>query len=323
MNNKNNVKNNLVGNGVLLLAAFVWGFAMVGQDILGNYLNAFATNAIRFIIGFFALALIMPLLDYIRKNNRKTYSFSHGLPLDLTKRELFGGMITGSFLFLATNLQQLGLNDANTGPGKASFLTVLYIIFVPILGVLRKRKIEIRVWFAVVIAIIGVYLLTMGGKEEFSFAASDIVLLLCAVAFSFHIYSIEIIGNTVDGVRMSMVQFLVAGLLSMPFMFGFGVTLNGQNFGDIIGYCIPSLLYLGLGSCGIAYTLQIIGQQLADSPTVSTIVMSMESVFGALGGVIITKENMSPFEWSGCGVIFIAVIIAQIPIESFFAQKSK
>ena len=211
---------------------------------------------------------------------------------------------------MASNFQQAGM-VAGTDSGKAGFLTALYVVLVPVCGLFFKRKVSLPVWIAVALSVIALYLLCING--EFSLAPGDLLILACAVCFTIHILVIDHFTATVDGVKLSCLQFLFAALISTVCMFLF----EDVDFAAIWG-CILPLLYVGIFSCGVGYTLQILAQK-GSNPTVVTILLSLESVFAVIAGAIILKQQMSVREYIGCAVMFAAVILAQIQ----FPEKKK
>lgn len=293
---------------LLILTAFIWGIAFVAQSTGGDAVGPYTFNCIRSLIGGIVLLPVIKLLDSLHLTNRK--------PLNKKDRSilLVGGACCGIALALASNLQQMGL-FLGASAGKAGFLTACYILIVPVLGFFLKKKCGLNIWIGIVIAVIGLYLLCIHG--DFSIQFSDVLLLLCAFLFAVHILVIDHFTPMVDGVRMSCIQFFVCGALSFFPMFfvDMGHSLSG------IKAWTPALLnpsawipilYAGVLSCGVAYTLQIVGQQ-GVNPTVASLLMSLESVFSVLAGWVILGEALSPRELLGCGLIFGAVVLAQIP----------
>ena len=297
----------LIGNIILLLASIVWGFAFVAQKDAASHLDHFSVNMFRFLIGGIVLIPACIVADAIRKNGRRLFSPKNKNFFGINRAELIGGSLCGVFLCLASNLQQLSMNQ--TSPGKAAFLTALYSIIVPIFALFRGKRVKVNAWIAVGVAVVGAYLLTMYGTEGgFGISPIEIVLLSCSVLFAVHITIIDIFADKVDGIRLSIIQFFVAGLLSAPFALAQGA-LTADSF--VKG--LPALLFLGLLSCGVGYTFQIIGQQLSDNPTVVSIILSLESVFGALGGVLFGMEPaMTIPQLIGCALILSAVALSQI-----------
>lgn len=293
---------------LLVLTAFIWGVAFVAQRVGGETIGPYTFNFLRFLIGAAVLIPAIRLSD--AKNPEKK-------PHDKKSRKTLwiGGCSCGLVLFIAANLQQLGLYYGTTA-GKAGFLTACYIVLVPILSIFLRKKCSWNIWLGVAITLAGLYFLCMNGS--FSLQFSDVLVLICALVFAVHILVIDHFSPLVDGVRMSCIQFLVAGLLSCIPAFFVDMKHSMPGILQQAAACtewqawIP-LLYAGILSCGVAYTLQIIGQK-GLNPTVASLLMSLESVFSVLAGVIILQESLSRRELLGCVMIFAAVILAQIPI---------
>lgn len=287
---KNSIKNTMM----LLLAAMIWGFAFVAQSTGMNYVGPFTFNAVRSFMGSFVLFPVA----FLGKHR-----FSQ-MTKEERKELLLSGSICGVLLGTATNLQQIGI--MTTSVGKAGFLTALYIVLVPIVGLFLKKKCGKNVWIGVVCSIIGLYLLCMTDNST-GIAIGDLYLLSCAVVFTFHILVIDHFAPKVNGVQMSCIQFLVAGILSSIFMF----LSETPSISSIWEAKLP-LLYAGVLSSGVAYTLQILGQKNYN-PTIAVLILSLESSFSVLGGFLILKETLSMREGVGCILMFIAIILAQLP----------
>lgn len=291
---------NMKGNLILTLTAFIWGTAFVAQTTGLEHIGPLTFNGVRSLLG--ALALL-PVILFLSRRKKDGYS----------RRDLLiGGIVCGLVFTAASTLQQIGMQY--TEPGKAGFITALYIVIVPIIETFMGKKLQKNTVFAVILSLAGMYLLCI--TEGFVISKGDLLILLCAVFFSFHILVIDKYSPKVDGVKLSAFQFLVAGIicctLSIPF--------ETQDFGKILD-ASGSLLYTGIMSSGVAYTLQIIGQKYT-SPVLATIIMSLESVFAALAGWVILKDVMSGREILGALLMFIAIISAQLP-EGFFKNLLK
>lgn len=294
---------------LLLLTAFIWGAAFVAQSSGGDAVGAYSFNFSRSIIGSLFLIPVIFLMDRLKITDRKPVTKED-------KKNLWlGGLSCGVVLCIATNLQQVGINSG-TPAGKAGFLTACYIILVPILGIFLKKKTTWNIWVGVLLTVIGLYLLCMKGSLRLQF--SDILLLLCAFGFSVHILIIDYFSPKVDGVRMSCIQFMVAGILTAFPMFFTDMHGSFSNLGSWMSMFsgwsawIP-ILYAGICSSGIGYTLQIIGQEDVN-PTLASLILSLESVFSVIAGAIILREMMTMRELCGCAFIFAAVVLAQIPV---------
>ena len=294
---------NLKGSLILLLAAIIWGLAFVAQDKASLYIEPFTVNAMRSYVG--GLALI-PVAAVMSKRKKVPL-----IPKDKNdrKRLMLTGIACGTLLCIAANFQQFGIAAypvEAAASARSGFLTAMYILFVPIVGIFLKKKPGITVFIAVIIAVIGLYLLCFSGGIG-SFYGGDLIVLTCAVAFTFHILCIDTLGQRVDGVKLSCVQFFTCGILSTILMFCF----ENPSIENVLKAGVP-LLYLGIMSSGVAYTLQIIGQQQCENPTIASIVMSFESVFAALGGALF-GDVLTKKEILGCAVMFAAIIISQLP----------
>lgn len=297
-------------NSVLLvLAALLWGISFVSQSKGGDAVGPYSFNSIRSFVGSLVLVPAMLVLDKFNLTKGKPKSKND------KKNLIIGGISCGIVLTLATNLQQLGITFG-TPAGKAGFLTACYIVMVPILGIFLKKKCGINVWISVGITVGGLYLLCMNGSIKFQ--TSDILVLACAVVFAVHILTVDHFSPLVDGVRLSCLQFLTCGIISaVPMIIKEIIPIGFINWVAPLATLdawIP-ILYAGICSCGIAYTLQIIGQQDVN-PTIASLLMSLESVFAVIAGALLLKERLSARELIGCVLIFIAITLAQIPIKS-------
>lgn len=289
------LKNSLI----LLLTATIWGVAFVAQSVGMDYVGGFTFNMVRSIIG---AVVLLPVIWFL--NRGKTPSAQTPEEKAANRKTLItGGICCGVFLCLASNFQQFGIKY--TTVGKAGFITACYIVIVPILGLFLKKKCSPFIWGAVVLALIGLYLLCI--KDGFSIGKGDILVMICAVLFSFHILVIDYFSPKVDGVKLSCIQFLVAGILSAIPAF----LLEKPQLSSICAAWMP-ILYAGVMSCGVAYTLQIIGQKDMN-PTVASLILSLESCISVLAGWIILGQNLSTREILGCVIMFGAIILAQLP----------
>lgn len=309
---------------LLFLAALIWGVAFVAQSIGMDYVGGFTFNCIRCLIGSAVLLPCIYLLDHWKEREQgkcdaadtsAKQSEMKAASYDDEKQETaaatnkaqrrtlwIGGICCGFALGIATNLQQFGIKY--TTVGKAGFITAMYIVLVPVVGIFLKRTKGIKIWFSVALAVAGLYLLCM--TEGFSIAFGDFLVLLSAFVFTVHILVIDHFSPKVDCVRMSCIQFLVSGILS-----GMGMLLFEQpSFGAIAAAWQP-ILYAGVLSCGVAYTLQIIGQKEMN-PTVASLIMSLESVISVLAGWIILGQSLSLKELLGCLLMCGAIVLAQI-----------
>ena len=283
-----------------ILAAFIWGTAFVAQDLCADSIGAFAFNATRYFIAVLALLVVILLRDKVKKN-KPTLTAQEKKAAN--KQLWLGGLCCGAALAIASNFQQAGL-VAGTDAGKAGFITALYVVLVPVFGLFFKRKVSLPTWIAVVLSVVALYLLCITG--DFSLAPGDLLVLVCAVCFAVHILVIDHFTAYCDGVKLSCLQFLFAGIISTICMFIF----EDVDFAAILSCALP-LLYVGIFSCGVGYTLQILAQK-DSNPTVVTILLRLESVFAVIAGAIILKQQMTVREYIGCAIMFAAVILAQV-----------
>ena len=278
---------------MLILTAFIWGTAFVAQSVGMDYLGPFTFNGVRNLIGGAAL---LPCIAFLGRGNRGN---APGSRKDL----IIGGVCCGVLLFAASSLQQIGL--VYTTAGKSGFITAFYIVIVPVLGIFLHQKVGWKIWTAVGIALVGLYFLCI--TEGFSVNIGDFYVFLCALLFSLHILVIDYFAPRVDGVKMSCIQFFVCGLISLIPMFA----LETPTISGLLAGWFP-LFYAGVLSCGVGYTLQIVGQKNVN-PTVASLLLSLESCFSVLAGWIILGERLSVREGMGCVLMFAAIILAQLP----------
>lgn len=305
-------------NFMLVLTAFIWGLAFVAQSVGMDYVKPFTFNAARFFIGG---VVLIPLIFVMRKQGEKP-SVEMGSPVSAQndremaqrrKMGIVGGICCGTALFVASAFQQFGV--AQTSVGKAGFITALYIIIVPILGIFMKRKVAVTVWVSVVIATVGMYLLCMSGGSM-AVSRGDLLVFICSVCFSFHILVIDYFSPKADGVFLSCVQFFTAGVMAVvP-----ALILEHPTMASLIAAWAP-VLYAGVMSCGVAYTLQVVAQKDTD-PVVASLILSLESVFSLLAGWVLLGQKLSPKELFGCVLVFAAILLAQLPEEVFGRKKA-
>jgi drug/metabolite transporter (DMT)-like permease len=289
----------------MLIAAFIWGIAFVAQK-QATVVPPITVGAVRSLIAAIFLFMIIPLMDKLTKNGRK---FISKRGIDLTKKEIIGGCLCGTFLFFATFLQQLGMT-MGTDAGKSSFITSLYVIVVPIIGLFINRRPTLRLWISVALAVVGFYFLCMDITEGFTLMVSDLFVLAGVFIFALQIITIDRYTNDSDGVRLSFMQFVSSALIGIVSMLIFEQPIDFTTLGEQM---LP-MLYLGVMSSGIAYTLQIIGQK-GTHPALASVILSLESIFGALFASILLEEKMSGPEYFGCAIVFIAIILAQIDVK--------
>ena len=301
-------------NLLLLLTALIWGIAFVAQDVAMDAMEPFTFNAARMLVAALVLLPCIRLLDAIE--NKRAVSAGHpsaiasrtfrAMSRAQKKTLLLGGVCCGVALFLGSSLQQFGIKE--TSAGKAGFVTALYIVLVPLSGLFFKRSVRRNVWLAVVLCVIGLFLLCV--TETLSVSIGDLYLLLCAAAFTAHILVIDHFSPKTDSVRMSCLQFFVASALcGIMMVFTEHPTLQGLLKGWI------PLLYAGILSGGMGYTLQMIAQRDTD-PTVASLLMCLESVFAVLAQWVILGELLSARELLGCGLMLIGIVLAQLPARS-------
>ena len=308
------LKNSLI----LLLTATIWGIAFVAQSEGGNAVGAFTFNATRSLIGALVLVPVIFLLERLnsKSSSDTDNSGTNSTKTNVSKSEntsvsskedtrtlIIGGISCGICLCLASNVQQLGI--LYNSVGKAGFITACYIVIVPIMGLFIKKKCSPFIWAAVVLALIGLYLLCI--TDGFSIGKGDALVLVCAFLFSVHILVIDYFSPKVDGVKMSCIQFLVCGILTaIP-----AIILEHPHLSAFKG-AWGAILYAGIMSCGVAYTLQIVGQKNMN-PTVASLILSLESCISVLAGWIILGQNLTTREIIGCVVMFAAIVLAQLP----------
>lgn len=288
---------------LLFITAVIWGVAFVAQSAGMDYVGPYTFNAVRCLLGGIVLIPCVFFLTRSAKKEQKKDDTASKMPvMDRPKDLLIGGLICGFMMFVSTTLQQVGI--AYTTVAKAGFITALYIIIVPILGIFLKRKAGLKIWISVVIALVGLYLLCM--KGSLSLSKGDFLILICSICFAIHIMVVDHFTEKVSGTKLSCIQFLFAGALSSVLMFLF----EEPHWADIGAAWLP-ICYAGILSCGVAYTFQIIGQRGTD-PTIASLILSLESVVSVLAGWILLGETLSPREILGCVLMFGAIILAQI-----------
>ena len=285
------------GSLALLGATVIWGFAFIAQSVGMDLIGPFTFQMVRCLLAVLVLIPCSFLLD-LGKCSMKESAQKWKNP-KLWK----AGMICGCALFVASSLQQVGL--VYTDAGKAGFITAMYIVLVPVLGLFLKRKPPKSAFFSVVMAVIGLYLLSCMGVTEVN--KGDLLVLGCAMAFAVQITIVDQMAADVDGFRLNCVQSLVVACLSAPFV----IFTETVDMGNILS-CAGPLLFAGVLSMGLAYSLQIVGQKDLE-PTAASLIMSLESVFAVIGGWWLLGERMTPWETAGCVLVFAAVVISQLP----------
>ena len=323
-------------NFLLTLTALIWGTAFVAQSVGMDYVGPFTFLASR---NFIAVIVLLPLIKIMSSGKKKdpdrilkeTASGKVMSPADGnvngyakdtsehdenakgTKFLVIGGIACGTILCIASSFQQVGI--AHTTVGKAGFLTAMYILIVPLLGLFVKKKVPLKVWISVAIAIAGLYLLCMTESLRLSFG--DTMVIICAFCYSLHILVIDYFSPHVDGVKLSCIQFLTCGILSLIM----ALIFESPSISSLILAWMP-ILYAGALSSGVGYTLQVVAQKDTD-PVIASLLMSLESAFALLAGWVILGQRLSSKELFGCLLMFAAIMLAQIPVEKWFGKDAK
>lgn len=282
------------GSLLLLIASFLWGSTFVAQSDGADKVGPFTFLCLRSVLGF---AVLFPFAAIrMRKQEKHTRN---------PRMLLWGGVVCGAVLTVSSLLQQVGI--AHTSVGNAGFITAMYILLVPILGLFVGKKMPLHLWGCVGIAVVALYLLTI--KDGFTISFGDLMVLLCAVCFAVHILVIDFVSPKVDGVTLSCIQFLTVALLTVIPM----IVLEKPDWQTVLSAWLP-IAYAGVLSSGVAYTLQIIGQKYT-RPTVASLVMSLESVFAVLSGMVVLGDIPTVKEGIGCVLMFAAIILSQLPTK--------
>ncbi len=289
---------------LLTLTALIWGLAFIAQS-MGASIGAFTFLAGRSWLGALVLVPVIYGADYFKRKSGTSY----GWPKEKAdqKNMLIGGMVCGFFLFVASSAQQIAMT-LNASTAKAGFITAMYVVLVPIVGGLFGKKTGVQIWLCVAISVIGLYLLCMTNGIE-SIATSDLFLLACALLFTFQILSVDHFSPMMDSIRLSFIQFLTTSVLATVCAFLF----ETPKWLEIVA-CAGPILYCGILSSGVAYTLQVVAQKDLN-PAIASITMCLESVFAAVGGWLILQQVLTLRESAGCALIFAAVVLAQIPVK--------
>ena len=291
---------------LLLLTAIIWGSAFVAQSVGMEHVEPFTFTFTRSIIGG---VVLIPVIILLRKTDsaamrRDSQGKDFAGIQGITKYEWLGGICCGIALCAASNFQQIGM--LHTTVGKAGFITALYVVIVPILGLFLRKRVPALIWFCVVLSVAGLYLLCMP-KGAFSLAQGDVLVLICALLFSFHILIIDYFSPKGDGVVISCIQFFVCGILSGIIM----LFVENPTFANIMD-AKWSILYAGALSSGVAYTLQVVAQK-GVNPTVASLILCLESVVAVLAGWVILGDKLTSRELAGCILMFVAIVLAQLP----------
>jgi drug/metabolite transporter (DMT)-like permease len=294
-------------NFLLLITAMIWGFAFVAQRSGMEFLGPFTFNAVRFTLGGISL---IPLLLINKRRNFKNKQLP---PLSSNKILLKGGIIAGLILFFGASFQQGGI--VYTTAGKAGFITGLYIILVPILGIMFNKKTTAAIWLGAVIALVGLYLLSV--NENLSIGLGDLLVLASAFFWALHVLVISRFSPKTDPIQLAFFQFMLCAFFSLIV----SIIVETTTLQSILEASIP-ILYAGVVSVGIAYTLQVVAQQEAH-PSHAAIIMSLEAVFAVLGGWIVLNESIPLRGLIGCGLMLTGMIISQFGIGLKFSTKRK
>ena len=292
-------KKNIKGPLMLLMAAAIWGFAFVAQSTAMDRVGPFTFLASRSILGSLILLPVIFIKDKFVKNKDDASEKQNMSKLWL------GGVLCGIALAAASCFQQFGI--CYTTASKSGFLTAMYILIVPVLGIFFKKKVSFKVWLCVLIAVVGMYLLCV--KEGFSVNIGDVLTFICAIFFSVQIMIVDYYSPIVDGVKLSCIQFFVTAIISGILMLIF----EKPSVADIMSAWLP-IAYAGICSSGVAFTLQILGQKHTE-PAIASLIMSLESVFATIGGILILKEYPGVQEWIGIALMFIAIMVSQISFK--------
>ena len=298
------MKKQLTGVAFLAVAVLIWGSTFVAQSVGMDKVGPFTFQAVRCAL---AVLFLLPVIALFEIRDIKNYFRKW-----LDKKLWLAGILCGLALFIAASLQQVSLVD--TDAGKAGFLTALYIVLVPVIGFFLGRRLSLPTIISIVLAVIGLYLLSCVGVT--TIRTGDLLLLGCALAFAVQITLIDRLGKDVDGLRLNCIQCLVVTILSTIFMFG----TEEPHLPDILACWLP-IGYAGVLSMGVAYSLQVLGQQRLE-PTAASLIMSLESVVAAITGWLILKESMTLWELLGCALVFCAVVLSQIPTKCLNKRRT-
>ncbi|MBQ8947175.1 MAG: DMT family transporter [Lachnospiraceae bacterium] len=291
----------VTGSLILLLTAAVWGVSFVAQSASMEYIGPFTFSAVRCMMGTIVLIPVIIGVRVFLLRDPAKYGDSVFVHV-FDRNTVMGGLLSGLLLFIASNLQTIALKTASAG--KAGFITAMYIVMVPLFGLFLNKRVGLNVWISVLLAAVGLYLLCM--KDALGFGTDDLLLLACAVFFAIQILVVDKYVPFANGIAMAAIEFFVCSVLSAVVMFA----IETPEW-PLIRECMGALLYAGIGSCGVAYTLQIIGQRFVE-PATASLIMSLESVISAISGAVILHQMMSGREIAGCALMFAAIILAQL-----------
>ena len=300
-----------ISTALLFVAAVIWGFAFAAQDAASD-MGAFTLGFARSIVAGVFLVGVVIIFDKLLGTGRQLFS-RRGI--DVNKTELISGSIIGVVLVVASAFQQIGINSGTDG-GKAAFITALYVVLVPVYALALKKRAPVNVWISIAIAVVGFYFLCI--KSDLTVAPSDLLVIGASMIFPIHILTIDHFSPKCDGIRMSMVQFFTASVLNLVIAL---IAEGPQEFGMILPNMMP-ILYLGIGSSGIAYTLQILGQK-GVNPAAASIILALESVFGIIGTALFLGQMLTPREYLGCAIVLAAVVLSQIDLKEIAKKRKK
>jgi len=290
------------GNLILLITAIIWGTSFASQKLGMDHIDPFTFGASRFLLGAVVLIPAILIFDALNRSKKNIFFAEANKPQFKNKDLIIGGLLCGGTLFLGASFQQWGI--VYTTAGKAGFITTLYIVLVPLLGIFTGKKTDLPTWAGIALAIAGLYLLCI--KEGMSMQKGDVIVLIGTIFWALQIIVVDAYADKVEALKLSLVQFITAGILS-----AIAAVIFGNPDIHAIVDCAGPILYTAIMVVGVAYTLQIIGQRYTN-PTVAAIILSMESVFAAISGAVFLNEIMSPREIIGCVLMFTAVIITQV-----------
>lgn len=295
-------KTQLKGVFMLLLTAFIWGASFVAQSVGMESVEAFTFNGIRTLMGACVLLPFILIRDRITAQKMSIEEINTRKKLN--KKTIIYGSVLGVVLCAASNFQQFAFNYSTSG--KIAFITAFYMLFVPLFGLIFRKKVPIITWICVFFGFVGLYFLCINPQDLGAINKGDVLSFICSIIFAIHILLVEKFASDVDGIKLSCVQFTVSGIISCVLMF----ILESPQIEEITNAILP-LLYSGVMSCGLAYTFQIVGQKYTEA-TVASLLMCMESVFGVLSGAVILHETLSKREIIGCIIMFAAIILSQL-----------
>ncbi len=298
-----------LGPAILMIGSVIWGVSFVAQSD-GGVVGSFTFQGLRNTLAFLSIGAAVLVKEKIERRGapRRKYQSAKDY-FDKNRVQLKAGLLCGIFLFIAVITQQFGIDLQGTevSVGRAGFLTAMYIVLVPVFGVVLKKKVTLKAWVSVAVAVGGLYLISVKPGSGFGISTADVLMIICAAFFSMQILTVDAFSRSTDGLRLSCTEFLIAAVLSL-----IGMALFERPDPEQIRSNLGAILYSGVMSGGVGYTLQILGQKFT-KPVLASLLMSFESVFSALSDWIIRGNALSVRELAGCAVMFAAVILAQLP----------